>query len=61
METQMFEKKSFFFQGKNYFGQFFSRFIKYEKPRGTLFRCPEGIVTVIVPVLRSFRQDPRGR
>ena len=34
-----------------------SRIIQYEKPRGTKFGGPQGIVTVIVQVIRSFLWD----
>ena len=36
-----------------------SRIIEYEKPRGTRFRGPQGIVTVIVQDIRSFLWDLR--
>ena len=51
-QTQVFEKGNF--SSEKIHRPRSSRVIEHEKPRGTICKGPQGIVTVIVQVLRSL-------
>ena len=53
LKTQAFEEKRLISQ-ENFFWPIFSRISEYNKPQGTICKCPRGIVTVTVEVTRSF-------
>ena len=38
----------------------FSHNIECDKPQGTIFKVPEGILTIVVEPLRAFFLDLRG-
>ena len=54
LKTQTFEKEKLFFKRKIFFGRFFSRIIKYEKPQKTNYKGTPGIVIVVLQVIRAF-------
>ena len=57
LKTQVFEKGNF--SSEKILRPRSSRIIEYEKPRGTKYKGPQGIVKVIVQVKRSFLWDVR--
>ena len=53
LKTIKFEKKATFPVNKTFWPTF-SRIIEFEKRRGTIYKSPQGILTVTVEVTRSF-------
>ena len=52
LKTHVFEKDNF--SSEKVLRPRSSRIIEYEKPRGTKYKGPQGIVTNIVQVIRSL-------
>ena len=50
MKTQIFEKKTEFFPAKKRYWPNFSWKIECDRPQGTFYEGPQGILTIIVKV-----------
>ena len=61
LKTQIFEKKRQNFQWRKDFFAFFSRIIKHDKCQATFCKGPQGKLTSIVKMIRSFHRDIGGR
>ena len=61
LKTQTFEKEKTNFPPKKLFRPNFSRNFVFEKAQGTFYWGPQGNMTVIAQILRSFLQDLCGR
>ena len=57
MKTQNFEKEKTNFPPKKLMRPNFSRIAVFEKAQGTFYRGPQGNMTVIAQIVRSFLQD----
>ena len=58
MTTQFFEKCFIFFSAKKNYLTIFSSFIEYGTRQGTIYMGPQGLLTVVVLVIKSILRDP---
>ena len=61
LKTQKFEKGKTNFPPNKFFRSFFSRIVVYEKAQGTIYRGPQGKMTGIAQIVKSFLRDLCGR